>query len=209
MTSTANPECFRKKQLLKDSSLSLRLQAGATAPALLGCDAKLLGHTFLGGMTVPPARGGVGPWSYCRPACGGRLEALAGYRISSQKLDVNPNANFHSQTNLMQGAEISFGGEYCSPSSRRGPAWLKEGFGQLLAVSQPFPCCQASFLPGTKVLDGLVEPQVPEMHSRSGQILHFLPSATEPGIRRCVPTHRTSQPEPLPCPRSSPKIQLP
>lgn len=122
---------------------------------------------------------------------------MAGYRTSSQELDVNPNRHFCSQASPVQGAEIPVGGDYSSPSSRRGPAWLKEGFGQLLAVSQPFLCHWASFPPGTKVLDGLVEPQVPAKQSRSEQGLHLLPSALEPGVRVCVLTHRTNQPEPL------------
>lgn len=92
------------------------------------------------------------------------------------------------------------GGDCSSPSSRRGPAWLKEGFGLLLAVSQPFPCHQASFLLGTKALDGLVEPQVPEMQLRSGQVLHLLPNTTELGVRVCMLIYRMSQPEPLPSP---------
>lgn len=74
-----------------------------------------------------------------------------------------------------------------------------------------FPYCRAFFLPGTKVLDGLVEPQVPEMQSRSKQVLQLLPNATEPGVRLHTLTHKTSQPEPLlsPVPVSESRNQLP
>ena len=70
--------------------------------------------------------------------------------------------------------------------------WLKDGFGLLLAVSQPSSCRQASSLPGTKVLDGLVEPQVPEMQSRSRQVLHLTPSTVEPGVRSASPVFMSS-----------------
>lgn len=95
------------------------------------------------------------------------------------------------------------GGDSSSPSSRRGPVWLKGGIWPAagsLAVSQPLPCHCASFLPGTKVLDGLVEPQVPKIEKQAGSV----PPSQCHGARgqgvRADPQNEPARASPLPSP---------